>query len=129
MNRGFLNHRLSIRQNSESDWHLKGKGPPYLGIHNALEKDKSNRQLQYLLLAGIVLASINLRPGITAIGPLVGMIRDDVGLTNWSAGFLTSIPLLTFAFLSPVIPSFRKRLTNERALLLGLIILGIGISI
>ncbi|MCQ6277153.1 MFS transporter [Bacillus sp. V3B] len=78
---------------------------------------------------GIVLVAFNLRPAITSVGPLVGMIQGDIGLAHWSAGLLTSLPLMAFAVVSPMVPKIASRLTNERALLLGLLILLIGIGI
>jgi MFS transporter, CP family, cyanate transporter len=83
----------------------------------------------YLLIAGIVLIAFNLRPAITSLGPLVGMIQEDVGLAHWSAGLLMSLPLLVFAVMSPLVPKIAARLTNERTLLIGLTTLLIGISI
>ncbi|SET81033.1 MFS transporter, CP family, cyanate transporter [Salinibacillus kushneri] len=82
-----------------------------------------------LLLTGIVLIAINLRPAITSVGPLMGTIRDDIGLANWNTGLITSLPLLAFAIMSPVAPKIANRLGNEKALLLGLILLLSGIGI
>ncbi|MBM7650899.1 CynX/NimT family MFS transporter [Neobacillus cucumis] len=81
------------------------------------------------LITGIVLVAFNLRPAITSVGPLVGMIQDDVGLAHWSAGLLMSFPLLVFAAMSPIVPKIANRITNERTLLVGLISLLIGIGI
>src|SRR5919206_471761 len=39
-----------------------------------------------LVLAGIVLIAVNLRPGITVVGPLVEEIRTDLGLSNAGVG-------------------------------------------
>ncbi|MDC3413225.1 CynX/NimT family MFS transporter [Terrihalobacillus insolitus] len=82
-----------------------------------------------LLITGIILVAFNLRPAITSIGPLLGTIRDDIGLANWSAGLITSLPLLAFAVMSPMAPKFANRLGNERTLLIGLTVLLIGISV
>ncbi|MCE4048722.1 MULTISPECIES: CynX/NimT family MFS transporter [Bacillaceae] len=81
----------------------------------------------YLLIAGIVLVAFNLRPAITSLGPLVGFIQEDVGLAHWSSGLLMSLPLITFSVMSPLVPKISSRLSNEKTLLLGLIILLTGI--
>ncbi|MFB5193583.1 CynX/NimT family MFS transporter [Neobacillus sp. KR4-4] len=81
------------------------------------------------LIIGIVLIAFNLRPAITSVGPLVGMIQKDVGLAHWSAGLLMSLPLIVFAIMSPIVPKLANRLTNETALVVGLISLLIGIVI
>lgn len=70
-----------------------------------------------------------MRPGITAVGPLIGIIRDDVGLANWSAGLLTSLPLVAFAIISPIVPRLGRRFTNEWAMVFGLVILVVGMSV
>lgn len=81
------------------------------------------------LIVAIVLVAFNLRPAITSVGPLVGMIQEDVGLVHWSAGLLTSLPLIAFAIVSPIVPKIASRLTNDRTLLLGLVVLLLGIGI
>lgn len=100
-----------------------------MDAHDIKTDDKSKRLYHFLLIIGIVFVAINLRPGMTAVGPLIGTIRDDIGLANWSAGLLTSLPLLAFAFISPIIPSLSNRFTNERMMMVGLIVLVIGISV
>jgi MFS transporter, CP family, cyanate transporter len=83
----------------------------------------------YFFIAGIVLIAFNLRPAITSLGPLVGMIQEDVRLAHWSAGLLMSLPLVVFAVMSPLVPKIAAKLTNEMTLLLGLTSLLIGILI
>lgn len=91
--------------------------------------ENTKRWYRMLSIVGIVIIAINLRPGITAVGPLIGMIRDDLALANWTVGLLTSLPLLAFAVISPFVPSLANRLSNERAIVLGLLILVIGIGV
>jgi len=81
------------------------------------------------LVIGIVLVAFNLRPAITSVGPLAGMIQKDVGLAHWSAGLLMSLPLIVFAIMSPLVPKLANRITNEIALIVGLTFLLIGIVI
>src|SRR5699024_6969438 len=73
--------------------------------------------------------AFNLRPAITSVGPLIGTIRDDVGFSNWSVAFLTSLPLIAFAIMSPLTPKLANRFTNEWALFIGLLMLVIGIGL
>ncbi|MGG3468760.1 MFS transporter [Neobacillus pocheonensis] len=98
-----------------------------------MELLKSNTQTKstytFLLIVGIILIAFNLRPAITSVGPLVGMIQEDVGLAHWSAGLLMSLPLLVFATMSPIVPKLANRLSNEMTLLIGLISLLVGIVI
>lgn len=88
------------------------------------------RRLRVLLaLAGILLVAANLRAPITAVGPLLGDIREGVGLSAGAAGLLTAVPLLAFAGLSPLAPGLARRLGVERVLLGALALLAAGISL
>ncbi|UOQ49186.1 MFS transporter [Gracilibacillus caseinilyticus] len=82
-----------------------------------------------LFIAGIILLAFNLRPAITSVGPIIGIIREDLSISNWSAGFLTSLPLIAFAIISPIAPRIANRTSNEKALLYGLFILLGGILV
>jgi len=63
------------------------------------------------------------------VGPLIPNIRDDLNLSNSWAGFLTTVPLLAFATFSLFSSAIGHALGYVRAILLGLIILGVGIVI
>ncbi|ARK29902.1 CynX/NimT family MFS transporter [Halalkalibacter krulwichiae] len=82
-----------------------------------------------LLLTAIIFVSFNLRPAITAVGPLIGSIRDDFGLSNGLAGLITTLPLLSFALLSFIAPKLGYRFGNETMILVGLLTLITGIMI
>ncbi|MYL40267.1 MFS transporter [Virgibacillus massiliensis] len=98
-----------------------------------LETQQLNQQkpafYQILLVTGIVVIAFNLRPSITSVGPIIGTIRDQLNLSNGSVGFLTSLPLIAFAIMSPLVPKISNRYTNERVMLIGLIVLFIGVSL
>ncbi|MHA6488495.1 CynX/NimT family MFS transporter [Bacillus cabrialesii] len=81
----------------------------------------------FWLIIGIIFIAFNLRPAITSVGPVISSIRADLYMSNGTAGFLTALPLLSFAVLSPLAPKFGQRLGNERTLWLGLLMLLIGI--
>ncbi|GAA0339193.1 CynX/NimT family MFS transporter [Oceanobacillus oncorhynchi subsp. oncorhynchi] len=90
------------------------------------EEASSNKRMLYLI--AIMVIGFNLRPAITSVGPLLGTIRDQIGLENWSAGTITSLPLIAFAIVSPLAPKLGRKLGNEGAVLLGLILLFAGIG-
>jgi MFS transporter, CP family, cyanate transporter len=81
------------------------------------------------LILGIIFVAFTLRAPITSVGPLVSTIRDDIGMTNSEAGFITTLPLLAFALLSPLAPRLSLKIGKEMTVLLALIVLGIGIII
>lgn len=79
-----------------------------------------------LLLTGIILIACNLRPTITSVGPLIGMIRSETGISNGLAGFITTMPLLSFAILSQLAPKLARRFGNEWTIFAGVLILIAG---
>lgn len=95
---------------------------------HAINKGPFNLQ-NLILTIGIIFVAFNLRPAITSIGPLIRLIRDDVNISNGTAGLLTSLPLITFAIVSPIVPKLSRKLTNEIALIIGLLLIIIGILI
>src|SRR5579859_1647066 len=82
-----------------------------------------------LLVTGIVLLAANLRAAITSVGPLIGVLRADIGLSDGLAGLLTALPLLAFRALSPLAPGLARRWGMERTLFVSLIILAAGIAV
>lgn len=91
-------------------------------IHR-LEKKK------WLLIIGIIFIASTLRSPLTSVGPIIGPIRDGLGMSNVLAGFLTTIPLLAFAFISPFAPKLSKRFGMELTLFISLCLLTVGILI
>lgn len=83
-------------------------------------------QKNWVLFFGILLVSFNLRPSITAVGPLIPLIREDLGLSNGWAGFLTTFPLLTFATFSLFSASIGKKLGNPQAIFFAMVLILIG---
>lgn len=84
-----------------------------------------------LLLAVIILVSLNLRPPLTGVGPLIGEIRLDTGLPNSLLGFLTTLPILAFGIFSVLTSLFTRKIGTEgtMAFALGLLTLGIFIRV
>src|SRR6266542_669854 len=62
-----------------------------------------------LLAAAILLLAGNLRAAITSVGPLVGEIRGDTGISHGLAGLITTLPGLAFAAGNVLLPGLVKR--------------------
>jgi CP family cyanate transporter-like MFS transporter len=73
-----------------------------------------------LLLAG------NLRAVLTSVGPLVGEIRSDLGISSGVAGLITTLPLLAFAALSSQAPRIARRFGTYRTLFASMVVLVVG---
>ncbi|MFH0180089.1 CynX/NimT family MFS transporter [Streptomyces cacaoi] len=62
-----------------------------------------------LLVVGIVLAALNLRPAITSLGALLEEVRYGLGMSGSVAGLLTSVPPLCFAVFGVMAPRLARR--------------------
>jgi len=80
-----------------------------------------------MLLLGILLIAANLRPSITAVGPVLDDIRSSLQLSSAGASVLISIPLVAFALFSPVAPWISRRLGLEGSLGAALGVLAVAI--
>ncbi|MFZ0041917.1 MAG: MFS transporter [Solirubrobacteraceae bacterium] len=62
-----------------------------------------------VLLGGVVLLAINLRPAAASVGPLLHRIQSDLGLSSGWAGALTTLPVLCFGLMAPLAPVLARR--------------------
>lgn len=90
---------------------------------------KRSLSLSWPIIIGIVLISLTMRSPLTSVGPLVGSIRESLGLSNTAAGLLTTLPLLAFSLLSPFAPILARRFGMERIILYALVLLMVGIVV
>ena len=88
-----------------------------------------SRPRRGLLVAGIVLVALNLRPALAGLGPLVADVRLATGLSNTALGLLTTLPLLAFGVVSAFTPVVTRRLGVEGALGLALGLIGGGVLV
>ncbi|MEU4684467.1 MFS transporter [Streptomyces xinghaiensis] len=80
-----------------------------------------------LLIAGIALAALNLRPAITSLGALLEEVRDGLGISGATAGLLTSLPSLCFAVFGVMAPRLAKRGGPAPVLLAGMAAIAAGV--
>jgi CP family cyanate transporter-like MFS transporter len=93
----------------------------------AVSTKRDNRLRAAILLAGVLLLAANLRAGITAVGPVLGDIRADLGFGGAAASFLIALPLIGFAVVSPIAPAIARRIGLEWALGGSLLLLAVAI--
>ncbi len=74
-------------------------------------------------MLALVLAAINLRPGITSFAPLIERIAEELNLSRGLISLTTALPVLLMGLLAPLAPRLAMRFGLERsiALCLGLI--------
>ncbi|WP_246259431.1 CynX/NimT family MFS transporter [Streptomyces typhae] len=82
-----------------------------------------------LVVVGIVLAALNLRPAITSLGALLEEVRDGLGMSGTLAGLLTSVPPLCFAVFGSLAPRFARRFGPPAVVCAGMVAIATGLLI
>ena len=79
-----------------------------------------------LLVLGLMLVAVNLRPTLAGFGPLLSQIQRELGVNATTVSLLTTIPLICFGVFAPVAPWLTRFRSAETVILgcLGLIMLG-----
>lgn len=93
------------------------------------QNPKARKTAVWLMVVGIVFIAVNLRAPLTSVGPLVGIIKDDIHISNTLAGMITTVPLLAFALFSPIVPKLGRRFGVETIIFISIIFLAIGIML
>lgn len=84
----------------------------------------SDRYRELLLpLVGILLLAINLRPAITAVGPVITDIGRELTLSPSELGLLGALPIATFGAVSAFVQVFIRRFGVERVTAVALLVL------
>ncbi|NDZ79383.1 MFS transporter [Streptomyces sp. SID10853] len=82
-----------------------------------------------LVMAGIVLAAVNLRPAITSLGALLEEVRDGLGMSGSIAGVLTSVPPICFAVFGVMSPRLARRFGPGAVVCAGMVAITAGLVI
>lgn len=82
-------------------------------------------------MLALVLAAINLRPGITSLAPLIERIASELDLSRGLISLTTALPVLCMGLLAPLAPRLAMRFGLERviALCLLLIVIACGVRV
>lgn len=83
----------------------------------------------WLLLLGLVLVALNLRPALSSMAPVLGQVSAGLGLTGSEAGLLTTLPVLCLGLFAPLAPILACRFGGERVILGILFTLALGILV
>lgn len=94
--------------------------------HQKSKKIQLNNNV-ILFAVSIILLAMTLRTPLTLVGPVISFIRESLGISNVLAGFLTTIPLLAFAVVSPFAPRIARKFGMEWTLFYSVVLLSAGI--
>ena len=79
-----------------------------------------------LVLVAIFLVSINLRPSITSIGPLLNTIGEDLQISNTKMSLLTSIPVFCMGLFATLAVPIQRKMGYRKAIFLLVTLIGIA---
>ncbi|MBV7497562.1 CynX/NimT family MFS transporter [Pseudomonas sp. PDM24] len=86
-------------------------------------------QRPWLLLLGLILVALNLRPALSSMAPMLSEISKTLGLSAAQAGLLTTLPVLCLGLFAPLAPVLARRFGAERVVLGILLMLAGGIML
>ncbi len=89
-----------------------------------LSSDQEQGLTRWLGVTALFMASLNLRPAIASIAPVLGSIQHDLGLSSAVSSFLVSIPMICMGLLAPFSVKLSGKLGNERVIALSLALIG-----
>lgn len=71
----------------------------------------------WIMLLGMLLVALNLRPALTSVAPILANVGADLGLGSLGQGFLNTMPVLCLGLAAPLAAMLATRLGMERAVL------------
>ncbi|WP_293786692.1 MFS transporter [uncultured Aeromicrobium sp.] len=96
-----------------------------------LDAEGGARRFGYtaVALVAILVLAANLRAAISAVGPVLPSIAEDLALSDAAQGVLTAAPIAAFALVSPFGHRIAGRLGVEAAVVLALGLIAFGIAL
>lgn len=82
-----------------------------------------------VVTAGLLLIALNLRIGVSSVGPALTSIRGSLGFSATAASLLTTIPVVAFGAFAFLAPWLTRRLDMHQFLGLAMAALAAGIGL
>lgn len=79
-----------------------------------------------LVVVSIFLVALNMRPAVTAIGPLFTIMMESLHVSNTQMSLLTSIPVFCMGLFAPVAVPLQKKLGTKTAIMLLVVIVALA---
>lgn len=79
---------------------------------------------RWLCVTALFMASLNLRPVVSSIAPVLANIQHDLGLSGAVSSLLVSIPVLCMGILAPYSVKLSERLGVEQVITFSLMLIG-----
>src|SRR5690606_27242589 len=88
-----------------------------------------SKRARITLMIALVLVSVNLRPILTGLGPVLDSVRDSLHLSAAAIGMLITLPVLCFGGFAPFVPRLLRFASPEPLILFALAIVVAGIGL
>lgn len=80
-----------------------------------------------IVILSVISLALVLRSPITGVGAIMATIKDVLNINNTLAGLITTIPLLAFALISPLVTVFSRKYGLEKSLLYSVILISVAL--
>ncbi|MGE6369356.1 CynX/NimT family MFS transporter [Planococcus kocurii] len=84
-----------------------------------------SKQKSVLIIFAIFAISINMRPAITSIGPMLETIREQLTLSNAQVSLLTAVPVICMGVFATMAPVLNRKFGLKRTIYAMLILIGL----
>lgn len=81
-----------------------------------------------LLIAALILAGLNMRPLLTSVSPLLGQLRESIGLSSLAASLLPAIPMMMMGAIVLISAPLLQRIRARGLLCGGLALLVLALA-
>jgi len=82
-----------------------------------------------IYVLALILAAINLRPIITSVASMLGILQSELGINALTASLLTTLPVLCMGLFAPVAAWLSQRLGLERSLYISLLLITLATAL
>lgn len=89
---------------------------------------QSSKWTTGLIIFAIIIVSINLRPAVTSVGPILSTIRDALNVTSTQMSLLTSIPVFCMGLFAPLAVPIQKKYGYRWSIALLIALIGLATS-
>ncbi|RDG34570.1 CynX/NimT family MFS transporter [Streptomyces corynorhini] len=80
-------------------------------------------------VVALVLAALNLRPGVTSVGPVLEEVRDSLDMSGSVTGLVTSVPAVCFAVVGSAAPLLARRFGASGVIAVAGAVLAVGLAL
>jgi MFS transporter, CP family, cyanate transporter len=122
-------HRNSRPHDPAADGPVPARRTPAGRADGKSRRPEASAWTLRLVVVGLLLAALNLRPAISGLGPLLEEVRAGLGMSGTVAGLLTSMPSLCFAAFGGLAPRLARRFGPAAVVLAGMLAVTAGLAL